>query len=86
MGADGRETGQLRSRLKVGGPHVQDFQFFVTDDRSTVRTVMFVQTLNADRARFLARRLLNETHHHAVEVWSDDRRLFTISDADPSEA
>ncbi len=57
---------------------MRDFQFFVTDDRYDVRSLMFVQTSDAERARVLAARLLAEKHHHAVEVWSDDQRLFTL--------
>jgi hypothetical protein len=65
---------------------MQDFQFFVTDDRSTAPLLMFIQTKDAERARFLAQRMLAEKHHHAVEVWAGPERLFSLGETDPLAA
>ena len=64
---------------------MQDFQFFVTDDRYEVPSLMLVQTKDAMSARELAQRLLNERHHHLIEVRRGDVLLFTLTDAVPSE-
>jgi hypothetical protein len=63
--------------------NVQDFQFYVTDDRYSVPSLMFVQTKDEASAHDLAARLLDNKNYHAVDVWQDDTRLFTLTD-DPS--
>ena len=59
---------------------MQDFQFYVTDVRYTVPTVMLVQAKDAVNARLIADQVVKARYHSAVEVWQDDRRLFIIRD------
>ena len=60
---------------------MQDFRFFVTDDRYDVPSLMLVQTENIERARALAQALLTDRHHLEVEVWGDGSTaaLFTLT-------
>jgi hypothetical protein len=67
----------------VGGPHVPDFQFYVTDDRYSVRSLLLVTASSRCGARRIAQRVLGQPHHHAVEVWEREQQLFTLSEADP---
>ena len=57
-----------------------DFQFYVTDDRYGVRSLMLVQTRDETAARALAERMLADDHHQGVEVWRDERLLFSVGD------
>lgn len=57
---------------------MQDFQFFVTDDRYSVPSLMFVQTRDLNAARTLAEQMLTHAHYCAVEVWAGEVRLFTV--------
>ena len=59
---------------------MQDFQFFVTDDRYSVPSIMFVQTKDEGAARQLAERLLINKYYHAVEVWDGEARLFALAE------
>jgi hypothetical protein len=56
----------------------------VTDDRYAVPSMMLVQTKDEKRARSLAAGLLREKHHHAVEVWSGERLLFSLAEEEPA--
>jgi hypothetical protein len=60
---------------------VRDYQFYVTDDRYDVPSLMFVTVRDPCRAHRIAERILHEPHHHAVEVWERERQLFTLSEA-----
>jgi hypothetical protein len=64
---------------------MQDFQFFVTDDRYAVPTLKLVRSRDAIAARSLAERMLDSPHHHAVEVWDARRRLFVLAESVPLE-
>ena len=59
---------------------MEDFQFYVTDDRYGVRSLMFVQTKDERAACSLARRMLKNTHYHTIEVWREERQLFSLGD------
>lgn len=63
-----------------------DFQFYVTDERYRVRSLMLVQTKDEAAARVLAERMLSARHHNAVEVWANERWLFSVGDPTPVEA
>jgi hypothetical protein len=65
---------------------VQDFQFYVTDDRYEVRSLLLVTATGQCRAHHIAERILAESHHHAVEVWRGDAKLYSLGDPNPSEA
>jgi hypothetical protein len=57
------------------------FQFFVTDDRYGVRSVMFVDVKDADAARDLAGRILADNAHYSViEVFAADKLLFSVGE------
>ena len=60
---------------------MQDFQFYVTDDRYTVPTLLFVQSRNVATARDLARRMMTDPHHRGVDVWTDDTLIFSLDEA-----
>ena len=60
---------------------MQDYQLFLTDDRSAVRGVSFVVAVSAAAVRAIAQRLMDEPHHREVEVWRGDCRLFAVSPA-----
>lgn len=59
---------------------MQDFQFYVTDDRYGVRSLVLVQTRDEIAARPLASRLLTNKHYHGVEVWCEERKLFALNE------
>ena len=64
-----------------------DFQFYVTDDRYAVRSLMLVQTRDVCAARRLAERMLRDPHHLAVEVYANDALLFKVgSESDSTPA
>ena len=53
---------------------------FITDDRHSVQTLALLVGPDADYARALALDDLKlNVHHHAVEAWSGDRRLFVVT-------
>jgi hypothetical protein len=58
-----------------------EFQFRVTDDRGSAAGVFFVFTTNEERARELARHVLDESPHNvALEALDESGRpLFCIS-------
>ena len=62
---------------------MREFQFYVVDDRYSVRSLMLVQSRDKTAARALAARMLGNRHYHSIEVWSGDARLFSLDDADP---
>jgi hypothetical protein len=70
----------------MGAEPMPDFQFYVTDDRYSVPSLLFVAARDARSARTMAERMLDEEHHHGVEVWRDERKLFSVAEADPSAA
>ena len=58
---------------------LQDFQFYVTDDRYSVPSLLFVEATDANAARAIAERLLREReHYHVIEVWERDARVFSV--------
>jgi hypothetical protein len=59
---------------------VEDFQFYVTDVRYGVRSLMLVQTADEKSACSLAKRMLTNKHYHQIEVWRDERQIFSLSD------
>jgi hypothetical protein len=65
---------------------VQDFQFYVTDDRYAVASMMLVQTKDMASARVLALNLLKDPHHRALEVWQDERWQFSLGDPSPARS
>jgi hypothetical protein len=68
----------------VGGRNVRDFQFYVTDDRYAVRSLLIVTVMDESAACRIAKRILGEPHHHTVEVWDRDGRVFTLGETDRS--
>jgi len=68
----------------MGAEPMPDFQFYVTDDRYSVPSLLFVAARDARSARTMAERMLNEEHHHGVEVWRGEHKLFSLAEADPS--
>ena len=53
---------------------------FITDDRHSVQTLALLVGPDAAYARALALDDLKlNAHHHAVEAWSGDRRLFVVT-------
>ena len=71
---------------------MRHFQFYVTDDRYSVRSLMLVETHDMQAARTLAQRLLAEgPHYHRIDAWADELLLFSLREAalpsaDPSQA
>jgi hypothetical protein len=59
---------------------VRDFQFYVTDDRYGVPSLLLVTVADPCGAHRVAQRVLAEPHHHAVEVWERESRLFTLTE------
>ena len=59
---------------------MQTFQFFVTDDRFSTPTLMFVQTRDEKSAQLLAQRMLQNHHYSAVEAWMGEERLFVVGE------
>jgi hypothetical protein len=58
---------------------VQDFEFYVDDDRSRDPRVFVVMTRDSERARVLASRCLAESaHHRGIEVRAARQRLFGL--------
>ena len=58
---------------------MQDFEFYVDDDRSRDPRVFVVMTRDSERARVLAGRCLAESAHHlGIEVRSARQRLFGL--------
>ena len=57
---------------------MQDFQFYVTDDRYAVRSLLLVTVANEDAAHRAAERIVGEPHHVAVEAWTDGVRRFLL--------
>ena len=53
---------------------------FITDDRHSVQTLALLVGPDAAYARALAiDDLKANVHHHAVEAWSGERRLFVVT-------
>ncbi len=67
-----------------GGRNVRDFQFYVTDSRYAVPSLMMVTTMSEADARRTAERMLAEPHHHAVDARERGQRLFTLSETHAS--
>jgi hypothetical protein len=65
---------------------MRDFEFYVTDDRYVVRSLLVVTMIDASDALAAAERLVGEPHHLAVEVWERGERLFSLNATDPSKA
>ncbi len=65
---------------------MQQFEFYVTDDRYGVASLVFIQTKDEPSARSLAERMLTNAHYHAIEVWRGKHKLFSLNDLDPSQA
>ena len=65
---------------------MRDYQFYVTDDRYTVQSLLLVTSMDPCGARRIAQRVLAEPHHHAVEVWEREQRLFTLKETPPQSA
>jgi hypothetical protein len=57
---------------------VRDFQFYVTDDRYTVPSLLLVTVMDQDAACRIAERIIGEPRHMAVEVWDRNGRLFSL--------
>ena len=70
----------------MGVAPMPDFQFYVTDDRYSVPSLLFIATRDAKSARTMAERMLADEHQHGVEVWRDEHKLFSLAEADPSTA
>jgi len=53
---------------------------FITDDRHSVQTLALLVGTDAAYARALALDDLKANlHHHAIEAWSGERRLFVVT-------
>ena len=65
---------------------MEDFQFYVIDDRYSVRSLMLVQTKDEVTALSLAGRMLENQHYRGIEVWRGDRKLFNVGEGDPRSA
>jgi hypothetical protein len=60
-----------------------ELQFFTTDDRYSVPSLLMVQTKDISAARALAERLLAEnTHYEGIDVWADEKLIFSLDHAD----
>lgn len=58
---------------------------FITDDRHSVRTLALLVGADAAYARKLALDDLQANdHHHAIEAWSGEQRLFVVTRDDLS--
>jgi|HubBroStandDraft_4_1064222.scaffolds.fasta_scaffold1683448_1 hypothetical protein len=60
---------------------MQDFQFYVTDDRYSVPSFSVVVAKDAARAREMAEEMLGNAHYRGVEVWRGERMLFRVGEA-----
>ncbi len=60
---------------------MQAFQFYVTDERHGVRSLVHVQTKDADSAHTMAERLLANIDYRLIEVWDGDDQLFALDAA-----
>jgi hypothetical protein len=61
---------------------MRHFQFYVTDDRYSVRSLMLVETHDTPAARALAQRLLaQDPHYHRIDAWADELLLFSVREA-----
>lgn len=63
---------------------MRDFQFYVTDDRYAVPSLRLVTAMSETDARRTAARLLQDRHHHAVEVWERGELLFRLGKPEPN--
>ena len=64
---------------------MKSFQFLVTDDRYTVPTLVFVESLSKAAAKALAKRQLeSDRHYRAVEVWEGDAMIYSLAAPAPS--
>ena len=53
---------------------------FITDDRHSVQTLALLVGPDVTYARALALDDLKaNVHHHAIEAWSGERRLFVVT-------
>jgi hypothetical protein len=60
------------------------YTLYIEDDRYSTPTIDFLPAADEAHARGLAAaRLASSPHYLAVEVWSDERLVFRLSD--PSE-
>ena len=64
---------------------MRDFQFYVTDDRYAVRSLLIVTVASEDDARRTAQRIVAEPHHLAVEAWEAGVRRFAL-ERNPADA
>jgi hypothetical protein len=59
---------------------VRDFQLIVADDRKRVADLLLVCVRDETRAREIAERILDESHHHVgVEVLEFGCQLFAVT-------
>ena len=65
---------------------MQDFQFYVTDDRYAVRSLLMVTVADEGAARRAAARIVGEPHHLAVEAWRAGVRRFLLIRPRPESA
>ena len=63
---------------------MKSFQFLVTDDRYTVPTLLFVESVSRVAAKALAKRQLeSDRHYRAVEVWEGDAMILSLATKGP---
>jgi hypothetical protein len=56
------------------------FKFFIRDDRHDIPITQFVIVRDAERARSMAaRRLLESTHHTAIDVYEGNNLRFSMT-------
>ena len=58
---------------------MKDFQFYITDDRYAVPSLLMVSVLDDEGAREAAERIVAEPHHLVVEVWEAGIRRFEVA-------
>ena len=60
---------------------MRDFRILIRDARRSAPSVYFVQAAGKERARQLARDIMEEsTHHLGAEVWEGGILLFAIGE------
>jgi len=86
---DRRDAGRFAAPARNWGASsaesatVQNFRFYVTDDRAPNPVMMLLQARDEAAARASAERLLWNRNYHAIDVWSGDARLFSLDAPSP---